>query len=139
MAKKVRITRQPYGDTNKQRGKIRHFRLGEGLPKPQEIRNELEEMRRVLLGHEDPPINLGLMTLMEVAEGYYSRACDIEQQIIRAEQEGRIPKNSGYHTLRTQEIRSFKDMSKSAAELGSRRVTYVQNLVQREKTGRESS
>lgn len=124
------------------RSKIRHFRLGEGLPTPEKIRDELAYMRAVLLGHEDPPIEEGIITLMEVAEGFYSRACDMEQQILRAQEEGRIiggsTKKNPYHTLRTQEIRSFKDMSKSAAELGSRRVTWANIRYQQEQTGRET-
>lgn len=117
---------------------IRAFKLGGGLPAPQDIWAELEQMRDVLLGHEDPPIDAGISTLMEVAEGYFSRACDIEQRILHAESEGSIPKGSDYHTLRTQAIRSFKEMSKSAAELGSRRITAANQLFERERLGRES-
>lgn len=125
-----------------ERSKIRIFKLGSGMTDPQDIRDELEDMRAVLLGTTPPPIQEGIMTLMEVAEAYFSRACDLEQQILRAQEEGRIvggnTKANKYHTLRTQEIRSFKEMSKSACELGSRRVTAASLLVQQELRGRES-
>lgn len=117
---------------------IRSFKLGGGLPPPEDIWLELEQMRDVLLGHEDPPINVGISTLMEVAEGYYSRACDLEQRILEGEAMGSIPKGSAYHTLRTQAIRSFKEMTKSAAELGSRRITAANQLFERERLGRET-
>lgn len=125
-----------------ERSQIRHFKLGSGMTDPQDIRDELEDMRAVLLGHVPAPIESGIMTLMEVAEAYFSRACDIEQQILRAQEEGRIiggnTKSNKYHTLRTQELRSFKEMAKSATELGSRRVTAASLLVQQELRGRES-
>lgn len=123
------------------RHKIRTFRLGEGLPRPGDIRDELEDMRAVLLGHEDPPTTNGILTLMEIAEAYFSRACDLEQLILRAEAEGKIMKgrNSQYHSLRTQEIRSFKEMAKSAADLGSRRLSAENLRWEQETWGRESA
>lgn len=93
-------------------------------------------MRAVLLGEVDPPISMGIQTLMEVAEAYFSRACDIEQQILRAKAEGRS--NKIYDSFRTQEIRSFKEMAKSATELGSRRITAMNMQLERERIGRES-
>jgi len=138
----TRVVRRHKITSKAHQSRIRYFRLGEGLPKPQDIRDELEDMRAVLLGYVEPPIESGLMTLMEVAEAYFSRACDIEQQILRAQEEGPItggnPKTNLYHTLRTQELRSFKEMAKSATELGSRRITAASLLVQQELRGRES-
>lgn len=120
------------------KGRVREFRLGQGLPAPEVIREELRAYRDVLLGHEEPPINRGVLTLMEVAEGYFSRACDIEQQILEAQQTGRITKNGPYNSLRTQEIRSFKEMAKSATELGSRRLTAENLRAQQEMRGMEA-
>lgn len=137
-----KIIRKHSIGTKASRSKIRHFRLGEGMTSPQDIRDELEDMRDVLLGRTESPIEEGIMTLMEVAEAYFSRACDIEQQILRAQEEGRIinsaSKTNPYHQLRTQELRSFKEMAKSATELGSRRITAASLLVQQELRGRES-
>lgn len=125
-------------NSHRKKPTIRSFRLGGGLPPAEDIWSELEQMRDVLLGHDDPPIDAGISTLMEVAEGYFSRACDIEQRILHAESEGSIPKGSQYHTLRTQALRSFKEMSKSAAELGSRRITAANQRYEQERIGRES-
>ena len=118
--------------------RVRQFRLGEGLPKPEQIREELESMRDVLLGRVDAPINKGVLTLQEISDAYFGRACELEQLILAAQAEGKIPKSSPYHGLRTQEIRSFKELTKSAAELGSRRLTYESLRWEQEKTGRET-
>lgn len=123
-------------EPNRDPAKIRHFELGSGLPPLAEIRDELEDMRAVLLGEVEPPMRMGIMTLMETAEAYFSRACDIEQQILRAKAEGRSTRQ--YDQLRTQEIRSFKEQAKSATELGSRRITAANLQYERERTGRES-
>jgi hypothetical protein len=120
-------------------GRVRHFHIAEGLPTPEEIRDELEGYREVLLGRVDPPYQKGVLTLMETAEAYFARACEIEQLILRAKAEGRLPKGSGYDTLRTQEIRSFKELSKSATELGSRRLTFENLRMQQEMRGLESA
>ena len=119
--------------------RVRQFSVGAGLPKPQEIRDELEDMRNVLLGRCDAPVGApsGLLMLQEVADMYFGRACEIEQLILEATAEGSIAKNSPYHQIRTQEIRSFKDQAKSAFELGSRRVTFERLLFDQEQTGRE--
>jgi hypothetical protein len=118
--------------------KVRQFRLGEGLPPVRELRAELAEMREVLLGREEPPISVGVMTMQEVAEGYFSRACEMEQLILDAEHDGRVAKKDHYYSFRTQTLRSFKEQAKSAAELGSRRLTWEALRYQQETTGRES-
>jgi len=119
--------------------RVRQFSVGAGLPKPQDIRDELEDMRNVLLGRVDVPSSApgGLLMLQEVADAYFGRACELEQLILEAVAEGSIPKSSPYHQIRTQEIRSFKDQAKSAFELGSRRVTEARLLFDQESTGRE--
>lgn len=85
-------------------------------------------MRDVLLGREAPPIDSGLLTLMEVATAYCARAREMEQVIHRMEADGIVTKGSKLYRLRTGELRSFIEMSKSMAELGSRRVTYERML-----------
>jgi hypothetical protein len=120
------------------RGSVRHFRIPRGLPSPQEIRDELHGYRDVLHGWEDPPLEKGVMTLMETAEAYFSRTCGIEQEILEAIANGVIKPKSEYHTLRTQEIRSYKEMFKSATELGSRRITFENSQTQKEFRGLES-
>ena len=81
----------------------------------------------------------GVLALMEVADAYYARSCELEQLILTATREGHIPKTSKYQQIRTQEIRSFKEMAKSAVELGSRRVTVEQLLQEKERRGLESA
>jgi hypothetical protein len=142
MAKKKKKVIAKKGVTKKPsyKGKVRQFTLGSGLPSPNDIREELYGYREVLFGRQDPPLDKGVMTLMEVAEGYFSRACELEQLIYRAIAEGRLVGNAKkeYSALRTQEIRSFKEMSKSATELGSRRITWENIRVQQENRGLES-
>jgi hypothetical protein len=85
--------------------------------------DELDDMREVLLGHIQPPIANGILTMMEVADAYYGRAKEIEQVILRAEAEGQVTKGSRTYRFRTGELRSFIEMAARAAELGSRRLT----------------
>lgn len=134
--KRKKITKAP--SIRSYKGRVREFHIPAGLGTPKEIRNELEEMRDVLHGRVDPPIQKGVITLMEVAEGYFSRACEIEQLILRGKAEGWLPKNRGYEALRTQEIRSFKELAKAATELGSRRVTWENLRFEQERRGLES-
>lgn len=117
---------------------LRSFKIGEGLPTPHEISAELEEMRDVLMGRKPSPVR-GILALMEVADAYFARACELEQLILEAVREGHITKSSAYQQIRTQEIRSFKELAKSAAELGSRRVTVEQMLQEKERRGMESA
>ena len=140
MGKKKVVSKKGVPKKTSYRGKVRQFRLGDGLPLPQDIRDEIAGYRDVLMGRADPPIDKGVATLMEVAEGYFARACEIEQLIYRAIAEGRLigKKKTEYSQLRTQEIRSFKELSKSAAELGSRRITYENLMFQKEMRGLES-
>lgn len=90
-----------------------------------ELRAELQEMRDVLLGREEPPIDTGISTLMEVAEVYHARGKEIEQIIHQEENNGTIMKGSSHYKFRTGELRSFIEMCKGAMELGSRRVTTL--------------
>jgi hypothetical protein len=140
MGKKKVVVKKGVGSTKRHvyKGRVREFRLGSGMPSPSVIREELEEYRDVLMGRLDPPIDRGVMTLMEVANGYFSRACELEQMILQAKAEGWLPKDQGYESLRTQEIRSFKELAKGATELGSRRITWEQHRYKQEQTGLEA-
>jgi len=131
MPRVVRVTR------NKPHKKLRAFNVGTGLPSPEAITLELGDMRDVLMGREDPPVG-GTLALMEVADAYFARACELEQIILAGQREGFIAKTSPYNQIRTQEIRSFKELAKSAAELGSRRVTAEKMRFDNEMSGRES-
>lgn len=118
--------------------RLRTFKIGAGLPEPDEITDELEHMRDILMGRYDSPVT-GVLALMEVADAYFARACELEQLILAAVREGHITKSDPRNSIRTQEIRSFKELSKSAAELGSRRVTVEQMTQEKERRGMESA
>lgn len=118
--------------------KLRYFKLGEGLPHADDITDEMEDMRDVLMGRVDSPVQ-GPLALMEVADAFFARACEWEQMILAAVREGKITKSDPRNQIRTQEIRSFKELAKSAAELGSRRITVEQMLQEKERRGMESA
>jgi hypothetical protein len=87
---------------------------------------ELDGYLSVLLGHEDPPIDNGVMTLLEYANAVYSRAMELTMLLQRAESRGSVLKNSRPYKFRTGELRSFTDLAAKAIDLGSRRVTAAQ-------------
>lgn len=87
------------------------------------MREELDDMRDVLLGRKMPPVDNGVMTLMEVADAYFARAKEMEQIILRDEADGIVVRGSKHYKFRTGELRSFIELAKGATELGSRRVT----------------
>ncbi|AYQ99292.1 hypothetical protein PBI_CANTARE_72 [Brevibacterium phage Cantare] len=116
----------------------RIFDVSEGMGTAEELADELEEMTDVLLGRIAPPASNGILTLMEVADAYFSRASEMTMKIQRAEREGRITKGHELYRLRTGELRTFLEMTKRASDLGSRRLTDVMATQDKERTGRES-
>jgi hypothetical protein len=66
--------------------------------------------------------------LAEAATVYYCRAQEIDALIHAGEREGVIMRGSALYKFRTGELRSFIELSKRAAELGSRRLTQEQLL-----------
>lgn len=107
-------------------GRLIDIPLPAGLPDPEDIEDELDDMMAVLLGRVNPPINRGVHTLQEVATAYYARAQELVLLIQRGERDGAIPKGSTYYQLRTGELRTFVELAKRAADLGSRRLTAEQ-------------
>ncbi len=95
-------------------------------------------MASVLLGHDEPPIDTGISTLMEVAEGYYARLAEITRQILRAEREGEIRKGSEYYKIRTGELRIMLELCSRLGNLGSRRITAEELRFRKTTYGRES-
>lgn len=90
-----------------------------------EFRQEIDTMMDVLLGREDPPIDVGIGTLLEVAESFHARASEMEIIIKRGESEGTILKSSAPYKFRTGELRTFLELTKRTMDLGSRRVTIA--------------
>ena len=103
--------------------KLSSVPVGLGLPGVDELWKELEGYIDVLLGREDPPIDSPYLALAEVATAYYCRAQEIDATIHSGERSGDIVKGSPYYRFRTGELRSFIELAKKAAELGSRRLT----------------
>lgn len=109
-------------------------KIGEGMDNLADLRRELDEYVAVLLGRKDPPIDRGVMTLMELAEAYFARATEMEMVIHRGEIDGVVPTKSKLYYFRTRELRAFQELAKAAMELGSRRVT-AEKLVWEQERG----
>ena len=90
------------------------------------MRQEVADMMDVLLGRKEPPVDLGVATLLEVAEAYHARACEMEMAIHQAETEGAVLKGTRLYKFRTTELRTFIDVAKRAIDVGSRRITIAQ-------------
>lgn len=97
--------------------------LPEGLPTPDELTDELQEYCDILLGRTESPINSPYLALAEVATAYYARALEIDMLIHEAERNGEVIRGSQHYKLRTGALRSFIELSKKMADLGSRRLT----------------
>lgn len=100
--------------------------LPEGLPKPDDIMEELKEMLSVLLGRTTPPHDSGVFTMMEVANAYYARASELTILIYEGERNGVISSSSNLSRLRKSELRTFLDLCKREIDLGSRRLSHEQ-------------
>lgn len=117
--------------------RTRTIQVGQGLPDVADMQAELDEYLDVLLGREDAPVE-GLMALFETADMYYARASEMDMMILRGEASGEISKGSPHSRFRTGELRTFRELAKRAADLGSRRLTMATAEFERSKLGRES-
>lgn len=103
-----------------------------GLGPLTEIEKEFDTYVAVITGRVSPPMQDGFITLQELADAYYARACDVERLILRGERRGEIlsrgpvDPDRNYYKFRTGELQSYLNMFKRAAELGSRRITHEQ-------------
>ena len=111
--------------------------LALGMPTLEELEEEFFGYVDVLLGRQEPPIDIGVLTLMEVSNAYLSRGIEVEMMILAAERNRDILRSNPYSKFRTGELRSFIELAKKAQELGSRRLTQAQLLAEAEKTGNE--
>lgn len=101
---------------------------GMGLGSVEDLHDELMGYVAVLKGEHPSPIESPYLSLAEVATAYFVRAQEIDMRIHAAEREGVVDRGSAYYKFRTGELRSFLELSKKAAELGSRRLTQEQLL-----------
>ena len=97
--------------------------VDEGLPSPEEIKEELDGYWEVMFGREPSPVHSPYLDLQEVATAYFARACEIEALILWEEQNNRIPRGHPLYKIRTGYVRSFKEAAKAVVDLGSRRLT----------------
>lgn len=97
-----------------------------GLSGVEELWTELQGYVDVILGRVEPPIDSPYLALSECATQYYCRAQEMDMLIHAGERTGTIVKGSAYYKFRVGELRSFLELSKRAAELGSRRLTQEQ-------------
>ena len=134
MAEPLRIRRA--GPKQVQFGKrLTDVLVGIGLPDVDELKDEILHYANVLLGREDSPIESPYLTMQEVATAYHSRAREIEMMIFDAEREGAVAKGSPLYKFRTGSLSSFIELSKRAAELGSRRLTQEELLYRQKLEG----
>lgn len=130
MTRKIRRPERMREEHHIMGGTLRDIDVAEGLPDPDELSDELKEYTDVLMGRVPPPIEAGILTLMEVADVYFARASEMQQLILEQEREGNVFRGSPYYKFRTGELRSFLEMAKRAAELGSRRLTHQKHLME---------
>ena len=90
------------------------------------MKDELQHYTDTLLGRLDPPVDRGILTLMEVAEAYHARGREMEMSLLDGEATGAVLKGSGAYRFRTGMLRSFIELCSKTMDLGSRRVTHAQ-------------
>ena len=108
--------------------KLSNVGVEAGLKPVDELWSELETYMDVLLGRVASPVVSPYLSLSEVATAYYARAREIEARIHSGERSGIIVRGSPYYKFRTGELRSFIELSKKVAELGSRRLSQERLL-----------
>lgn len=129
---------RPTMDRQSATGHLRAVPMGTGVPAIPKMTEELMNMTDVLLGRTKPPIDAGHLTLMEVADAYFARASEMTMLLQQAEREGTVTRGSAHYKFRTGELRTFMEMAKRAADLGSRRLTEEQLHWEMQMHGRES-
>ena len=136
--KNTEQTSRPTMDRQSRTGRLRAVQVGEGVPVIPVMQAELQDMTDVLLGRMDPPIDAGHLTLMEVADAYFARASELTMLLQAMERDGQVTRGSAHYKFRTGELRTFMEMAKRAADLGSRRLTEEALLWEMQQYGRES-
>jgi len=102
-----------------------------GLPDVEDLHDELLGYANIILGRADPPADMdSVLDLMEIAAAYYARAKEIDMLIHWEEQNRRVIRGSPYYKFRTGQLRSFIEMAKMMADLGSRRLTQERLLFE---------
>jgi hypothetical protein len=110
--------------------RLMDIELEMGLPAVGDLSDEIQHMTNVILGRLDSPLDSPYLALAEVATAYYCRAQEIDMLIHKAHREGIIMNGSPLDLFRVRELRAFIELSKKAADLGSRRLTQEQLMEQ---------
>lgn len=103
--------------------KLTEVPVGDGIPSVDELKDEILGYCDVLLGRVDPPVESPYLDMMEVAAAYYARALEIEIMIFNEEHNHNVVRGHPLNKFRTGQLRSFIELSKKMADLGSRRLT----------------
>lgn len=93
-----------------------------------ELIEELIAYTDVLLGREPAPVQSPYLDLCEIATAYYARALEMEMRIHDLERNHVVPKGHPLYKFRTGSLRSFIEMAKRMADLGSRRLSQERLL-----------
>ena len=109
--------------------KLSEVPVSKFLPTPGEIEDELLEYCDVLLGRKDPPVQSPYLALAEIATAYHARALELDMLIHMEERNGAVGRGHPLYKVRTGSLRSFIELSKKMADLGSRRLTQEQLLT----------
>lgn len=103
--------------------------VGEGLLDVDDLYDELMEYTDVLLGRAIPPLDSPYLQLCEIASAYYARGLEIDMMIHNEERKHNVVRGHPLYKFRTGSLRSFIEMAKKMADLGSRRLTQEQLLA----------
>lgn len=114
--------------------KLTEVPVSDNLPSAEEIEDELLQYCDVLLGRADPPVESPYLGLAEIATAYYARALEIDMLIHMEERLGEVTRAHPLYRVRTGSLRSFIEMAKKMADLGSRRLTQEQLLAEERKS-----
>lgn len=96
--------------------------VGDSLLPVGELQDELDYMKDVLLGREEPPVDLGQISDMEIASAFFGRAMEIQSLLHRAEMDGDVARNSRAYKFRTGELRDFIDLAKNRYDMFKSRM-----------------
>lgn len=109
---------------------IRSSYLGEEMKTLRSLESEVEGYWDILLGRVDPPFDNGILTLMEIATGIFTRCSEITATLQKLEYKDSVSKGDNLYRFRTGPLRTLMEASSKAIELGSRRVTAARIEVE---------
>lgn len=93
---------------------------------PNELADELHSYVDVLLARADAPVDSPYLDLQECATAYLARALEMEMLIHNLERNRKVIRGHPLYQFRTGSLRSFIEMAKKMADLGSRRLSAEQ-------------